>query len=77
MLLLNSDAAGFVTELPIHFPANPTAREKLAQEMGVPDEYFDDTHFFDHFPYMSCKANNASESASVLGVVRFVESDIE
>ena len=22
----------------------------------MPDEYFDDTNFFDHFPYMSCKA---------------------
>lgn len=31
-------------------------RRRLRHEMGVPDEYFDDTHFFDHFPYMSCKA---------------------
>eukprot|EP00931_Biecheleriopsis_adriatica_P065572 TRINITY_DN4007_c0_g1_i1.p1 TRINITY_DN4007_c0_g1~~TRINITY_DN4007_c0_g1_i1.p1 ORF type:complete len:2799 (-),score=514.89 TRINITY_DN4007_c0_g1_i1:146-7867(-) len=31
-------------------------RRRLRQEMGVPDEYFDDTHFFDHFPFMSCKA---------------------
>ncbi|CAE7355225.1 CALS12 [Symbiodinium natans] len=25
-------------------------------EMQVLDEWLDDTHFFDHFPYMSCKA---------------------
>lgn len=31
-------------------------RRRLRHEMGVPDEYFDDTNFFDHFPYMSCKA---------------------
>ncbi|CAJ1337857.1 unnamed protein product, partial [Effrenium voratum] len=31
-------------------------RRRLRHEMGVTDEYFDDTHFFDHFPYMSCKA---------------------
>lgn len=31
-------------------------RRRLRQEMQVLDEWLDDTHFFDHFPYMSCKA---------------------
>eukprot|EP00930_Biecheleria_cincta_P067964 TRINITY_DN5496_c0_g1_i1.p1 TRINITY_DN5496_c0_g1~~TRINITY_DN5496_c0_g1_i1.p1 ORF type:complete len:2756 (-),score=417.43 TRINITY_DN5496_c0_g1_i1:241-7377(-) len=31
-------------------------RRRLRQEMGVHEEYFDDTHFFDHFPFVSCKA---------------------
>ncbi|CAE8585117.1 unnamed protein product [Polarella glacialis] len=31
-------------------------RRRLRQEMNVPDDYFDDTNFFDHFPFMSCKA---------------------
>eukprot|EP00931_Biecheleriopsis_adriatica_P011650 TRINITY_DN11272_c0_g1_i1.p1 TRINITY_DN11272_c0_g1~~TRINITY_DN11272_c0_g1_i1.p1 ORF type:complete len:2747 (-),score=476.15 TRINITY_DN11272_c0_g1_i1:166-8406(-) len=31
-------------------------RRRLREDMEVSDEYLDDSHFFDHFPFVSCKA---------------------